>query len=125
LKSISVLGPAGEHAPKLLKVYINRQDIDFDSVDDITPTQQWDMVQPMNNQLPEYKTKASLFSNVTHLVLFFESNYGEETTKISYIGLKGEHTTLSRDPIITNYEASANPADHKTFSVMSNSNSIQ
>ncbi|XP_066060399.1 PITH domain-containing protein 1 isoform X2 [Chamaea fasciata] len=54
------------------------------------------------------------FSNVYHLSMHFPKNFGAETTKIFYIGLKGEWTEAHRHEVtICNYEASANPADHK------------
>uniref|UniRef100_A0A663NBM8 PITH domain containing 1 n=4 Tax=Strigidae TaxID=30459 RepID=A0A663NBM8_ATHCN len=62
----------------------------------------------------EYPTKIARFSNVYHLSIHFPKNFGAETTKIFYIGLKGEWTEAHRHEVtICNYEASANPADHK------------
>jgi hypothetical protein len=57
------------------------------------------------------------FSNVRNVTLYIQKNFSDdddETTRISYIGFKGEYTEFTRDPIITMYEAAANPADHKT-----------
>ncbi|XP_074832584.1 PITH domain-containing protein 1 isoform X2 [Carettochelys insculpta] len=54
------------------------------------------------------------FSNVYHLSIHISKNFGAETTKIFYIGLRGEWTEAHRHEVtICNYEASANPADHK------------
>ncbi|NWT73122.1 PITH1 protein, partial [Prunella himalayana] len=62
----------------------------------------------------EYPTKIARFSGVHHLSMHFPKNFGAETTKIFYIGLKGEWTEAHRHEVtICNYEASANPADHK------------
>ncbi|KAJ3349688.1 hypothetical protein HDU91_006361 [Kappamyces sp. JEL0680] len=133
LKSISVLGKGGETAPSHLKVqvpaptharYINTQDVDFDTVRDCTPTQEWDLVRGLAaDMLPEYPTKITKFSSVRNVTLYISANFGGDTTEIAYIGFKGEYTAVNRDPVITNYEVSvaglmsqlaANPADHKT-----------
>jgi len=37
----------------------------------------------------------SHFSRVTHLSLYFPSNFGSETTRIYYIGLRGEYLGVS------------------------------
>ncbi|KAJ3308988.1 hypothetical protein HDU76_003754 [Blyttiomyces sp. JEL0837] len=104
-----------------MKAYINREDIDFDSVESIQPPdQEWDLIEapPSSSkntrQTPEYPTRISKFSNVRNLTLYFPSNGGGDTTKIFYVGLKGEWTEVKKDPIITLYELAANPADHKT-----------
>lgn len=106
-----------------------------------------------------FSSRIARFSNVYHLSMHFPKNFGAETTKIFYIGLKGEWTEVSESRVweglgscffpvgscfslwnsavpcgillfpdfkrpvstqahrhevtICNYEASANPADHK------------
>lgn len=42
-----------------------------------------------------------------------EDNYGDDVTRILYIGLRGEFKELNRAPVVTLYESAANPADHK------------
>ena len=37
----------------------------------------------------------SHFARVTHLSLYFPSNFGDETTCIYYIGLRGEYLGVS------------------------------
>lgn len=44
------------------------------------------------------------FPAIHHLTLFFPSNQGEDTTRVSFVGFKGEYSPLTRDPIITVYE---------------------
>jgi hypothetical protein len=78
------------------------------------PTQSWPLIRDLaHGMLPEYPTKQTKFSNVTSVTLFISRNFGGECTKISYVGFKGEYTTLKRDPIITICEIAANPTDHK------------
>ena len=117
LKSIAVLG-LFEDAPSSMKAFVNREDVDFDSVDSMTADQEWELaVDVPRNTLPEYPTRISKFSSLRNLTLFFPSNFARsDVTKITYIGLKGEWMALNKDPIITMYEAAANPADHRTKS---------
>ncbi|CAF1546056.1 unnamed protein product [Rotaria sp. Silwood1] len=42
-----------------------------------------------------YQVNPSHFSRVTHLSLYFPSNFGDETTRIYYIGLRGEYLGVS------------------------------
>ena len=44
----------------------------------------------------EYKVKTVTFSSVHHLSLHFPSNFGEDQTRIYYIGLAGEFTAANR-----------------------------
>ncbi|XP_028162754.1 PITH domain-containing protein CG6153 isoform X2 [Ostrinia furnacalis] len=54
------------------------------------------------------------FSSVSHLSMHFPSNFGAESTKIYYIGLKGEWTPGHRHGVtICTYEARPNLDDHK------------
>jgi hypothetical protein len=104
LTSIGLLGIGGDSDPSGLKVFVNRDDVDFDSVRDITPTQEFECVRNSGGVVPEYKTLPTKFGNVRSLTLFISSNFGAERTVLSYIGLKGEFTILKQDPVITNYE---------------------
>ncbi|CAG8765359.1 29773_t:CDS:2, partial [Racocetra persica] len=71
-------------------VYINREDIDFDTVDSYTATQEWELVSSPDNV--EYITRMAKMYNVRNLTLYFPENFGDDVTRIFYIGLKGEWT---------------------------------
>ncbi|KAL6884529.1 hypothetical protein ACP4OV_010465 [Aristida adscensionis] len=59
----------------------------------------------------------SRFQGVANLTLHFSDNFGGDTTKIYYIGLRGEATQNKRDVVATIvYEVMPNPSDHKTKS---------
>ncbi|KAG0241261.1 hypothetical protein BGW41_006115 [Actinomortierella wolfii] len=113
LKSISIRYEPGETAPSKLKVFTNREDVDFDSADSIQPIQEFELVEDTHGQVAEYITRVSKFSSLRNLTLFFPENHGGDTTRISFVGLKGEFSEFKKDPIITVYELQANPADHK------------
>jgi len=111
LKSISIKTGPGDSCPSKLKVYINRDDVDFDTVEGYIATQEWELVQ--SPDVVEYQTRITKMYNVRNLSLYFPENFGDEVTRIYYIGLKGEWTEIKKDHVITLYEATPNPADHK------------
>ncbi|KAF9162802.1 hypothetical protein DFQ26_003232 [Actinomortierella ambigua] len=113
IKSISIRYEPGETAPSKVKAFTNREDVDFDTAESMEPTQEFDLVDDTRGQVIEYVTKVSRFSSLRNLTLFFPSNHGGDTTRISFIGLKGDYSEFKQDPIITVYELQANPADHK------------
>lgn len=62
----------------------------------------------------EYPTKIVTFSSVYHLTLYFPGNFGDDTTRIYYLGLRGDFFKQPHQGvIIATYEARANVADHK------------
>ncbi|CAG8631647.1 17470_t:CDS:2, partial [Cetraspora pellucida] len=111
LKSISIKSGPGDSCPSKMKAYINREDIDFDTVDSYTATQEWELISNPDNI--EYITRMAKMYNVRNLTLYFPENFGDDVTRIFYIGLKGEWTEIKSDQIITIYESTPNPADHK------------
>lgn len=63
----------------------------------------------------EYSTKVVAFSSVYHLSLHIPTNFGGDTTRIYYIGLKGEFSQAHRHGVtICTYESRPNVSDHKT-----------
>ncbi|KAG7219319.1 hypothetical protein INR49_019123 [Caranx melampygus] len=73
----------------------------------------------------EYPTKITRFSNVQHLSIHISKNFGAESTRVYYIGLRGEYSEAHRHEVtICNYEAAANPADHKVESIIPQTNFI-
>ncbi|KAJ3118506.1 hypothetical protein HK098_005913 [Nowakowskiella sp. JEL0407] len=127
VKSIAVRGGSDGQSPNLMKAFVNREDVDFDTVGSMTPDQEWSMVSAQNTikEIPEYPTRIAKFTALRNLTLYFPSNFGADTSVILYIGLKGEHTEFTRDPIInTVYELSPNPAKLKNVGTESVSNAI-
>ncbi|KAI9101655.1 galactose-binding domain-like protein [Phlyctochytrium arcticum] len=117
IKSISVMGGPDQKTPSRMKAFVNREDIDFDNAESVTETQEWELTpETPRGNIAEYGTRVAKFTNVRNLVLYFPENFGDDVTRIYYIGLKGEWSEIKKDPIITSYELAANPADHKTKS---------
>jgi len=75
--------------------------------------QEFDLVSDSEGTL-EYATKVVTFSSVHHLSLYFGGNFGEDVTKIYYIGLKGEFTPGHKTGVVNAvYEARPLMKDHK------------
>jgi len=113
LKSIILRGGPEGTSPSLLKAFINKDDIDFDSAESTQPVQEWELVQEYPQDVVEYNTRMTKFNLVRNITLFFPSNFGAATTILSYIGFKGEWSEIKQDPIITIYELQPNVKDHK------------
>ncbi|CAE1278104.1 PITH domain-containing protein GA19395,PITH domain-containing protein CG6153,PITH domain-containing protein ZK353.9,PITH domain-containing protein 1 [Acanthosepion pharaonis] len=113
LKGIIVIGGGEGMDPSKMKLYKNRPSMTFDDVS-TEPDQEFDLNPDPDGQL-EYPTKVARFNQVEHLTIFFSTNFGAENTRIHYIGLRGEFTEMRRHGVtICNYEAQANPMDHKS-----------
>lgn len=102
------------NAPQSLKLYLNRDNLDFSTAADLPATQTLELAQ--SNDVQEIPVKRALFNTVRSIDLFVEDNWSqgeEDETILSYIGFKGEWMKLSREPVNFLYEAAANPQDHK------------
>ncbi|XP_069659197.1 PITH domain-containing protein 1 isoform X2 [Haliaeetus albicilla] len=112
LKGVIVMGEDDGTHPAEMRLFKNIPHMSFDDTAR-EPDQTFSLNRDLTGEL-EYPTKIARFSSVSHLSIHFPKNFGAETTKIFYIGLKGEWTEAHRHEVtICNYEASANPADHK------------
>ncbi|KAI0451790.1 translation protein [Xylaria acuta] len=137
LHSILIRTSPSASAPRTLRVYINRDDLDFEGADAREPTQVFELSQ--TSEVQEVPVKKTLFRTTQRLSLFFVDNFGtprrsghdseeeeeddddgsdsgggeeEEVTRLSYLGFKGEWMALGRAPAQILYEAAANPNDH-------------
>ncbi|KAJ1835464.1 hypothetical protein LPJ63_001084 [Coemansia sp. RSA 2711] len=113
LKSLFIWGGSGEAAPRTLRVFANRDDLDFDNVGDAEPTQTLELIDNAG-QPPEYPVRTAKFGSTRSLTLHVPDNYGAEQTSVYYLAFRGEWTELSETPVISVYELKPNAADHKT-----------
>lgn len=105
LKAIRILGANDESHPKTMKIFKNRPKMTFDEVG-AKPDQEFELEKDNSGSL-EYTTKAQVFFSVHHLSLYFPRNFGtsDDTTRIYYIGLRGEFTQAHRHGVtICTYE---------------------
>mmetsp|Transcript_15649 Transcript_15649/g.38093 ORF Transcript_15649/g.38093 Transcript_15649/m.38093 type:complete len:221 (+) Transcript_15649:79-741(+) len=110
LKSFALGSGAGESGPLVVKAYINREDIDFDNVNDLPVVQSFEL--PRDNPFDaEHPVRVAKFNRVRSLTLFVETNHGEETTRINYLALKGTFTPMKTEPVVAEYEIKPMPGD--------------
>jgi len=112
LKGLIVMGGEHGHHPAKVKLFKNRPHMSFDDAQ-AKCDQEFELVQDNEGTL-EYATKVVTFSGVHHLSLYFPSNFGEDVTKIYYVGLKGEFTPSTRVGVVNAvYEARPMMKDHQ------------
>jgi hypothetical protein len=110
LHSILIRTSNSSSAPQTLKVFTNRDDLDFSTASDLSPTQEFSLSQTSGIQ--DIPVKRALFGKVQSLTLFVEDNHGDDFSRMAYLGFKGDWMQLGRAPTNILYEAAANPADH-------------
>lgn len=90
IRKIWILGGGDsdkEQHPSELKVYVNKEGLDFTGINDHTPTQVFEI--PVDSDGMELHTLVHAFNNVNTVHFFFSQNHGAESTAIQYIGLQG------------------------------------
>ncbi|KEZ43079.1 hypothetical protein SAPIO_CDS5164 [Scedosporium apiospermum] len=118
LHSISLRTSNSPSAPKTLKVFVNRDKLDFSTAEEAEATQTFEL--SLTSDVQELPVKRALFGKVRRLSLFFVDNFSEgeeDVSRIAYVGFKGEWMQLGRAPANILYEAAANPSDHEVKGV--------
>jgi len=113
LHSILMRTSNSASAPQTLKIFVNRDDLDFTAATDLPATQELSLSQ--TSEIQDVPVKRALFGKAQSLTLFFVDNHGhgeEDVSRISYLGLKGEWMQLGKAPTNILYESAANPSDH-------------
>ncbi|KAL8744908.1 MAG: hypothetical protein Q9184_007939, partial [Pyrenodesmia sp. 2 TL-2023] len=106
LHSVLIRSSEDSSAPKTLKLFSNRDDLDFSTASELQPTQ------TLTSEIQDIPVKRTLFGNTYNLNLFIEDNFGDEVTRVYWIGIKGEFSLLNREAVEVLYEKAANPKDH-------------
>uniref|UniRef100_A0A3Q3JL20 PITH domain-containing protein 1 n=1 Tax=Monopterus albus TaxID=43700 RepID=A0A3Q3JL20_MONAL len=123
LKGIIISGEDDDSHPAEIRLYKNIPQMSFDDTGR-EPEQAFRLNRDPVAEL-EYPTKIARFSSVQHLSIHISKNFGAENTRVYYIGLRGEYTEAHRHEVtICNYEAAANPADHKLENIIPQTNFI-
>eukprot|EP00026_Physarum_polycephalum_P013483 Phypoly_transcript_13889.p1 GENE.Phypoly_transcript_13889~~Phypoly_transcript_13889.p1 ORF type:complete len:206 (+),score=16.64 Phypoly_transcript_13889:320-937(+) len=112
LKSIVIIGGENGKHPNKVKAYVNKENLDFSTATSVKPAQEWDLHEDFKGEI-EYTTRMVNFVNVSHLTLFFPTNFGADCSRVYYIGLKGEYTEMKRQAVTAVYESRPQLSDHK------------
>ncbi|KAG7379277.1 PITH domain-containing protein 1 [Phytophthora pseudosyringae] len=113
IKSICISGSAGDGThPKEVKLFTNRDDIDFSNANELPAQQKLALVEDDTANI-DYPLQVRKFQGVSSVTLFIENSYGGDETKIYYIGLKGESKKWRHGVVECVYEARPQPTDHK------------
>ncbi|KAJ6190163.1 hypothetical protein N7519_000184 [Penicillium mononematosum] len=103
-------------APRTVKLFKNRDDLDFSTASELHPAQTIEVPQPVPGaDVFELPLNRAHWNATTSVTLFFEDNWSdgeEDVTKVGYVGFKGQFMKLTREPVNFLYEAAANPQDH-------------
>ncbi|XP_068621452.1 PITH domain-containing protein GA19395 [Battus philenor] len=111
LKGIIIVSEDSGSHPAKLRLFKNKPNMTFDDVS-MEPDQIFELQKDTVGVL-EYIPKIVTFSAVSHLTMHFPTNFGAETTKIYYIGLKGEWKPGHKHGVtICAYEARPMLDDH-------------
>lgn len=110
---IVIAGDMDDSHPSSLKIFKDRPSMSFEDTL-VPPEQEFSIKQDSEGRI-DYALKASKFSNLTHLSLYFPTNFGGEKTRIYYVGLRGEYQSDVRQQVtIATYEARPMLKDHET-----------
>ena len=135
IKTLSVQGAPGQSnggkgdvetsAPKTVKIFVNRTDLDFETARDMEPTTTLTLLPPEHGA--DYGTidyplrPAGRFQSATSITLYFANNYAREAdpdedaiqTEIAYVGFKGKGLNVKRQAVECVYESRGMKKDHK------------
>lgn len=124
LKGFRIIGANDESHPGKARLFKNQPKMTFDDVRKL-PDQEFDLHKDVMGEI-EYSTKVVTFASVNHLTIHIPSNFGNECTKVYYIGLRGEFSEAHVHGVtICNYEVRPNLAEHKGSLFDHVNNSIQ
>lgn len=131
---ICVRGPEGNEtsAPSKVKIFVDRDDIDFELARELKPVMEIDFISPehehevtANHQHDgegpatiDYPVRpAGKFQNISSITMYFPDNFDSRNghfpqTEISYVGFKGKGTNVKRRAVDCVYESRGMKKDH-------------
>ncbi|KAI8468825.1 MAG: galactose-binding domain-like protein [Monoraphidium minutum] len=113
LKALCVIGGGEGRAPNKMRLFINRDDLDFSTVNAMAALQEFDLQEDNAAGAIEYPTQAAKFNGVHTLTLHFQGTFGSDQSEITFIGLKGDFSERNRRAVEAVYELRPVPEDHK------------
>jgi PITH domain len=129
IKSICIQNSSNNTAtasPRRIKLFCNREDLDFETARELAPQQELELVPPnhfVEGTIDYPLRPAGRFQNISCLSIYIQDNYssddstGEESaaaaTEITFVGVKGKGTGMKRMVVEAVYESRGMPKDHK------------
>lgn len=115
LQGIVVAGGPEGSSPTSMRVFINRDDLDFGLAGELPALQEWSLSEDGSANL-EYQTRFSRFQCVSSLDIHFPGNGGAARTCVFFVGLRGVADPHASREALTNvvYESRPRPQDHRT-----------
>lgn len=123
LQSVSIRSAGamedGTSPPKTVKLFVNREDLDFETAREMPPQMTLELLEPhhFSEGSIDYPCRpAGRFQNISCLTIFVENNYNEDddsATEITFVGLKGKGTKMRRKAVEAVYESRGMVSDHK------------
>jgi len=91
LHSLKLVPASKDHAPKTIKLYVNRSTLGFDETESIEPTQVLDLTEENYGDDKLVPLRFVKWQSVTSVVIFIESNLGEkDTTQLKQLVFVGQ-----------------------------------
>ncbi|KAI1722854.1 PITH domain-containing protein [Ditylenchus destructor] len=113
VSGIAICGNLDDSHPANVRIFKDKDNMSFDEVSTMKPIQEMQLKQDDAAQI-DYPLIATKFASVSSLTLYINANFGADSTRIFYIGLRGEYERDFRDKVvIATYEARPVPDDHK------------
>ncbi|TMW66472.1 hypothetical protein Poli38472_004237 [Pythium oligandrum] len=117
IKSICISGGEDGAHPKTVKLFTNRDDIDFSNAGELPPQQKLELVEDHIGQI-DYPLQIRKFQGVSSITLFIEDSFNGDETRIYYIGMKGESKKWRHGVVEAVFESRPQAADHKVKDMM-------
>lgn len=114
---IRSVGSEDTSSPRRIKIFPNRDDLDFDSAREMPAPMELELLPPHHfaEGTIDYPCRpAGRFQNIASVTIFVQDNYDEDlATEITYVGLKGKGTNMKRLAVDCVYESQGMAEDHK------------
>eukprot|EP00242_Pyramimonas_sp_CCMP2087_P003791 CAMPEP_0198214572 /NCGR_PEP_ID=MMETSP1445-20131203/42488_1 /TAXON_ID=36898 /ORGANISM="Pyramimonas sp., Strain CCMP2087" /LENGTH=186 /DNA_ID=CAMNT_0043889835 /DNA_START=76 /DNA_END=633 /DNA_ORIENTATION=+ len=98
IRTIMIIGGPDGSSPSRMRVFTNREGLDFQSVADLPAVQEWDLLENLNGEV-EYQTRFTKFQGVANLTIHLPTSFGGDRSTIWFVGLRGEGTKNVRQPV--------------------------
>ena len=103
MKSMTMIGGEDGTSPAVIKLFVNKENPDFDLIEGSTPTQEFECIENSEGEL-SYNLRPNKFNNVFSLTIIVTRNYSGDSSKIYYLGFTGTRTNKKKMILLGNFE---------------------